>query len=162
MNTVIRCAFGAVLLALGSPVIAADKSPPLSDKQQATIRRACERRPATSMSGGPGIPPGRRFLAYDKDLGDCHKANRLETLQLLAKIVETGKPQEAVYALANMEALEGNLVMGALFADIPAESVDRTGADADLSQRITMKKRATELVEVAATPKMVPPTPPQP
>jgi hypothetical protein len=163
MNVFHRYTLAIVLLALGSAAFGADKTPPpLSEMQKDAIRHACEHHPATSMSGAPGIPRGTRFLAYEKELGDCHAANRLETLLLLARIVDTGKPQEAVYALANMEALEGNLVGASLTADIPAKYVDRTGADADLWGRSDMVKQATKLLAAAGAPQMTPPTPPLP
>ena len=61
-----------------------------------------------------------------------------------------------------LEALEGDLVIAALTAGLPPEYVDRTGTDAAFSGRMTMAKSAKQLIEKAAAPKMVPPTPPQP
>src|SRR4051794_40698501 len=105
MNAVIRCALGAVLFALASTGATDEQPPPLTEKQKDMIRRVCERGPGFSVTGRPDLPPLRRFVVIDPDLADCHKANRLGTLLFLEKIVETGKPQEVVYAITWMEAL---------------------------------------------------------
>jgi hypothetical protein len=92
---------------------------------------------------------GKTSLVVPAIVTELHKQNRLATLQTLFDIAKGGRPEDALLAAGYVVALEKSPIAAAVFAHSPVRIVDREGADADTSFRISFVRETGGLVEAA-------------